>query len=185
MPAIGANIGVSIAAGLQGLRVDPYHSANFVVEIEGLIAGGFAECTGLQIEVETHEYREGGQNDFVHRFAGATRHPSLVLRHGLSPIDGVWGWLQDVAAGDIRRRNGTIYLLNQQQAPVLWWNFREALPVKWTGPDLRADAAMVAFESLELAHRGLTRPRLATADTAVAAATVDLAQAMNLTGGFF
>lgn len=185
MPSSGANIGLSIAAGLSGLRVDPYQSCNFVVEIEGLLVGGFSECTGLHIEVEMHEYREGGQNAFVHRFAGATRHPPLVLKHGLSPIDGLWGWHQDVAAGDIQRRNGTIYLLNKQQIPVLWWHFREALPLKWSGPELRATAAAVAVESVELAHRGLTRARPVTSDTAVATATADLAAAGNLVGGFF
>src|SRR6185295_10073370 len=129
MPAISANIGLSIVAGLSGLRVDPYQSNNFVVEIEGLLVGGFSDCSGLQVEVETTEYREGGQNEFVHRFAGATRHPLLVLKHGISPIDGLWGWHQDVVAGNIRRRNGTIYLLNSAQLPVLWWNISEALPL--------------------------------------------------------
>jgi phage tail-like protein len=185
MPAIGANIGLSIAAGLSGLRIDPYQSCNFVIEIEGLLVGGFSECTGLQIEVEMHEYREGGQNAFIHRFAGATKHPPLVLKHGLSPIDGLWGWHQDVASGNIQRRNGTIYLLNSQQVPVLWWNFREALPLKWSGPELNADKALIAIESVELAHRGLTRARSVTAGTAVAAATADLAAAAGLDGGFF
>ena len=185
MPAIGANIGVSIAAGLAGLRIDPYQSCNFVIEIEGLLVGGFTDCTGLQIEVEMHEYREGGQNDFIHRFAGATKHPPLVLKHGLSPLDGLWGWHQDVVSGNIQRRNGTIYLLNSQQVPVLWWHFREALPLKWSGPELDSQKAVVAVESVELAHRGLTRARPVSSGTAVAAATADLAAAANLIGSFF
>lgn len=190
MPTVGGfNIGLSIAAGLAAsradLRIDPYQSCSFIVEIEGLLVGGFSECTGLQVEVETHEYREGGQNTFVHRFAGATRHPPLVLKHGMSPLDGLWGWHQDVAAGDIRRRNGTIYLLNHQRVPVLWWHFREALPLKWSGPDLQADRSAIAVESVELAHRGLMRSRLTTSQTAVAAASVDLAAATNVSGGFF
>jgi phage tail-like protein len=185
MPTSGANIGLSIAAGLTGLRLDPYQSCNFIVEIEGLLVGGFSECTGLQVEVEMHEYREGGQNGFVHRFAGATRHPPLVLKHGMSPLDGLWGWHQDVAAGDIRRRNGTVYLLNQQRAPVLWWNFSQALPIKWSGPELQADRSAIAVESVELAHCGLTRSRAASWSTAVAAATLDLAASSKLTGGFF
>jgi phage tail-like protein len=185
MPTIGTNIGLSIATGLPGLRVDPYQSFNFVVEIEGLLAGGFSSVTGLAIEVESYEYREGGQNEFVHRFAGPTRHPPLMLKHGLSPIDGLWGWHQDVVAGDITRRNGTIYLLNQAQVPVLWWHFREALPLKWNGPELQAENATVAFETVELAHRGLSRSRQASADNAVAVAANDLAAAANLVGGFF
>lgn len=185
MPGSGANIGISIAAGSADLRVDPYQSHRFLVEIAGLLVGGFSECTGLQIELESYEYREGGQNEFVHRFAGPTRHPPLVLKHGLSPIDGLWGWHQDVAAGNIQRRNGTIYLLNGQQVPVLWWNFREALPLKWSGPDLSAERAAIAVESVELTHRGLTRARAVSAGTAVATAVADLAAATNLVGGFF
>lgn len=185
MPTNGTSIGVSVAAGFSGLRVDPYQANNFVVEIEGLLVGGFSECSGLQIEVESHEYREGGENDFIHRFAGSTRHPPLVLKHGVSPIDGLWGWHQDVAAGNIERRNGTIYLLNPAQVPVLWWHFREAIPLKWSGPDLRADSAAVAFESVELAHRGLSRAKQSTALDAVSRATVDLVDAAHSIGGFF
>ena len=189
MPAVGANIGLSIAtrgAAAGGeLRLDPYQSCNFVVEIEGLLIGGFNQCTGLAVEVEMHEYREGGQNEFVHRFAGATRHPPLLLKHGMSPLDGLWGWHQDVAAGNVRRRNGTIYLLNRAQMPVLWWHIREALPLKWSGPELQADSAAVAFETVELTHRGLSRSRLASADNAVTVAANQLAAAADLAGGFF
>jgi phage tail-like protein len=182
MPKLGANIGLSIAAGLLDLRLDPHQACNFVIEIEGILAGGFSECSGLQVETEAHEYREGGLNAYVHRFAGATRYPALVLKHGVTLIDGLWGWHQDVIEGVIKRRNGTIYLLNKQQLPVMWWDFKEALILKWTGPELRAESAAVAFESVELAHHGLSRPRLATAVVGVA---TELAATVNLSGGFF
>jgi phage tail-like protein len=185
MPSIDTNIGVTIATRLPGLRLDPYQSNNFVIEIEGLLVGGFSDCSGLQVEVEALEYREGGQNDFLHRFAGATRHPPLVLKHGISPMDGLWGWHQDVVSGVITRRNGTIYLLNQAQIPVTWWNFRDGLPLKWNGPDLKADAASVAFESVEIVHRGLVRAKKSTAETAVSIAASELANAVNNAGGFF
>lgn len=185
MPSINTNIGVTIAARLPGLRLDPYQANNFVIEIEGLLVGGFSDCTGLQVEVEALEYREGGQNDFLHRFSGPARHPLLVLKHGISPMDGLWGWHQDVVSGAIQRRNGTIYLLNQAQVPVMWWNFRDAIPLKWNGPDLKADAATVAFESIEIAHRGLVRAKQSTAETAVSIATSELANAVNNSGGFF
>lgn len=165
MPTIGgANIGLSLAAGVAdrtaGLRLDPYQSCNFVVEIEGLLTGGFANCSGLLSEIEGYEYREGGVNDHVHHFAGRVHHPALVLKHGMSPIDGLWNWYQDTANGIVKRRNGTIFLLNQQRVPVMSWDFRQGLPLKWTGPDLDASKGAIAFESLEIAHHGLTRPRL-------------------------
>jgi phage tail-like protein len=85
----------------------------------------------------------------------------LVLKHGLTIIDGLWLWHQEVVQGQITRRNGTIYLLDRNNFPVLWWDFKEAFPTKWTGPDFRANSGEVAFESVELAHRGLSRPRAA------------------------
>jgi phage tail-like protein len=166
MPVVGPNTFLDIGQSVTGIRLDPYLSCNFVIEIEGLLVGGFAECSGLQVESETFEYREGGVNDYVHRFVGPTKHPPLMLKRGVSLIDGLWGWHQDVVAGNITRRNGTIYLLDRQKlangnvVPVRWWNFLTGVPVKWTGPDLQATASAVAFETVEIAHRGLIRPRL-------------------------
>ena len=96
----------------------------------------------------------------MHRFAGPTKYPPLVLKHGLTQIDGLWNWHQDVVQGKIERKNGTIYLLDKQRIPVMWWDFKEAFPYKWTGPELRADSSNVAIESVELTHRGLSRPTL-------------------------
>ena len=160
MPSLGLNAAFSAVTNLLGVRADPYQVFNFLVEIEGILAGGFSECSGLQVETEFFDYREGGQNDFVHRFAGPTKYPPLILKHGLTQIDGLWSWHQDVVAGKIERRNGTIYLLNKQRIPVMWWDFKEAIPLKWSGPNLRADSGTVAFESVELAHHGLSRPSL-------------------------
>jgi|RhiMethySRZTD1v2_1073278.scaffolds.fasta_scaffold04134_3 phage tail-like protein len=160
MPSLGLNAAFGLVTNLLGIRADPYQVFNFLVEIEGILAGGFSECSGLQVETEFFDYREGGQNGFVHRFAGPTKYPPLTLKHGLTQIDGLWSWHQDVVNEKIERRNGTIYLLDKQRIPVMWWDFKEAFPYKWTGPDLRAEAGAVAFESVELAHRGLSRPSL-------------------------
>jgi len=160
MPSLGLNTAFSLVTNLLGIRADPYQVFNFLVEIEGILAGGFSDCSGLQVETEFLDYREGGLNDYVHRFAGPTKYPPLILKHGLTQIDGLWAWHQDVIQGKIERRNGTIYLLEKQRIPVMWWDFKEAFPVKWTGPDLRADSGSIAIESIELTHRGLSRPSL-------------------------
>ncbi len=166
----GLNTAFALLSNATGLRADPYHGSNFLIEIEGILAGGFSECSGLNVETEFFDYREGGVNEFVHRFATGTKYPPLILKHGLTLIDGLWAWHQDVAHGEITRHNGTIYLLDKQHLPVIWWDFKEAFPVKWTGPDLRAESGTVAFEGVELSHRGLSRPRLATALAGIGAA---------------
>ena len=142
-----------------GDRVDPYLSFHFLVEIEGLVIGGFNEVTGLTVEVEIEEYREGGLNAYVHKLAGPARYPNnLVLKHGLTDSDTLWNWHQDVASGNILRRNGSIILLDSAGEEQWRWNFVDAYPVRWVGPDLRAGSAEVAIETLELVHRGLSIP---------------------------
>lgn len=137
---------------------NPYQVFNFFVEIEGILAGGFTECSGLQVETEVQDYAEGGLNDYVHRFRGRTRYPPLILRRGMTTLDGLWLWHQDVVRNRVERRNGTIYLLDAARVPVVWWDFKGAFPVRWVGPELRASSNDVAFESVELAHQGLSRP---------------------------
>ena len=85
MTTVGANAAFSVAANLLGIRNDPYLGFKFLVEIEGLVVGGFSEVTGLQVETEVETYREGGLNEYVHKLAGPTRYPSnLVLKHGMT-----------------------------------------------------------------------------------------------------
>jgi phage tail-like protein len=149
----------SASAARSFLRNDPYHVFNFFVEIEGIFAGGFSECGGLQIESETIPYREGGVNDFEHTFIGPMKSGPLILKRGLTLVDSMWLWFQETMRGHIVRKNGTIYLLDKMHIPVVWWNFKAAMPVKWTGPELNANSNEVAFTSIELAHRGLSQPQ--------------------------
>jgi len=109
---------------------DPFNAFNFRVEIEGLLVGGFSECSGLQVDIEIEEYMEGGLNEYVHRFAGRTKYPPLVLKRGLTTSDTLWKWHQDVISGQFTRKNGTIYLLNTMRVPIIWWNFKNAIPTK-------------------------------------------------------
>ncbi len=139
------------------LSNDPYLSLKFRVEIKGLQVGGFSEVSGLQVEIDVHDYREGGVNEYMHRLAGpAKSSTNLVLKRGLMDAALFWNWQQEVVQGIINRKNGSIILLDQAGNEKWRWNFRGAYPVRWSGPELRANTAEIALETLELAHRGLT-----------------------------
>lgn len=169
MTSTGIPLGLSwlpAAAGTwaPGARpLPPYQAFNFAVEIEGLLVGGFTEVSGLDSEVDIEEYREGGVNGYVHKLPGRASYANLVLRHGLTSVSTLWTWYYNTTQGSIQRKNGTIMLLDPGQVPVMWWNFRNALPVRWSGPELRASSDEVGVESLELAHEGLTKPVLGQA----------------------
>jgi phage tail-like protein len=144
--------------GSLAARQDPYAAFNFQIEIEGLVVGGFSEVGGLQLEIETEDYREGGLNDYVHKLAGPARYPqNLTLKRGLTDADALWSWQYDAARGIITRRNATIYLLNRAGAAAMSWDVLAAYPVRWTGPDLRAGSSEIAFEAIDLVHRGIVK----------------------------
>jgi phage tail-like protein len=141
-----------------GERKDPYPGYNFTVEIEGLLAAGFSEVSGLDLEIEVQDYREGGLNEFIHKRAGPAKYPSnLVLKRGMNVVRELWDWYWDVTQGRIERKNLSVVLMDSTGEEQRRWNFEQAYPVKWTGPNLRANANELAVESLEFVHKGLAK----------------------------
>lgn len=141
-----------------GARNDPFGAYSYGVEIEGLTAGGFSEVSGLQVAIDVHRLREGGENLFEHQLPGPASYPqSLTLRRGLTVADLFWDWIQQIARGFIVRRNLTITLLEPDGSPAMIWDVRRAFPTRWSGPELRADGSQVALESVELVHHGIAR----------------------------
>ncbi len=136
-------------------RTDPYLAFRFRVEINSVIEASFSECSGLQVETEIEEYREGGVNDFVHKFPKRTKYQTITLKRGLTDSEELWDWHQDVVDGFFTRHDGSILLLDHEGQEQWRWNFIEAYPIKWVGPALRADQGAVAIETLELIHHGL------------------------------
>ena len=138
-------------------KKDPYLSFRFLVEIQGLIVGGFSEVSGLQAETKLEEIREGGVNDYVHKLPKITEYPNITLKRGITDSDVLWKWHQEVVKGKFKRR--TVYIIMQDsEGNEKWrWEFDDAYPVKWTGPDLKSDSNTVAVETLELAHKGIKK----------------------------
>ncbi|KQC04761.1 MAG: phage tail protein [Methanoculleus sp. SDB] len=139
------------------LRQNPLMSFRFRVEIDGIISAYASEISGLSRETETEPYEEGGVNDGIHQLPKRTKYQNITLKRGITDRDELWKWHQDVIEGRFKRRNGAIILMDGEGGEKWRWNFIQAYPVKWTGPDLRAESNTVAFESVELAHHGITK----------------------------
>ena len=138
-------------------KVYPYMSFEFRIEIEGIVYAQASEVTGLSMETETEPYEEGGVNDFVHQLPKRTKYQHIVLKRGITDKDEMWNWYKDVVNGKFKRKNGAIILMDVIGDDKWRWNFIDAYPVKWTGPELRANSNTVAFESIELAHHGIKK----------------------------
>jgi len=141
------------------LNQDPFASYRFAVVIgkakQGDRVCGFSEASGLVIETDVETIREGGVNTHEVQLAGPSKFPSrLVLKRGLAEAE-LWSWYKDVMRGKIQRKTVTVILQNYEGRAAWQWVFAKACPVKWTGPDFKAGNGEVAFESIELMHRGL------------------------------
>ncbi|CDY75457.1 FIG01123047: hypothetical protein [Caballeronia glathei] len=129
----------------------------FSVAIRQRVVAGFSEVSGLVIETEVETFREGGVNDCERQLAGPTKFPTrLVLKRGMGDLRHLWDWYLGVTQGRIERRDVTIVINDRQGNAGLKWVFREACPVKWTGPELRAASSAIAFEAIDLVHRGVS-----------------------------
>ncbi len=138
-------------------RADPYLSFRFLVEIQGLVVGGFSEVSGIQAETEFEEVREGGVNDHVHKLPKITKYSNLTLKRGVTDSEALWHWYQDVVRGRLKRRSIFVVLVDESGAERWRWSFIDAYPVRWTGPEMRADGSAVAIEALELVHNGMCK----------------------------
>ena len=142
---------------VTGKKSYPYTSFRFRVEIEGITVAQVSEVTGLQIETETEPYEEGGVNDFVHQLPKRTKYQNIVLKRGITDLDGLWKWYQEVINGKHERKNVAIVLMDVTGEDKWHWEVENGFPVKWIGPELRADSNTVAFETIELAHHGIKK----------------------------
>ncbi|APR88339.1 hypothetical protein A7982_13688 [Minicystis rosea] len=159
------------------VRFDPYVGCNFLVVSTAFVVGGFREVSGLSGQVEVKTYAEGGRNGYLHQIPGEVRWPNLVLSRGVIDSNSMWSWFEDVSRGIIERHTLTIMLLDRDRSPAMWWEIRDAIPVKWAGPTLNATSDEIAVESVELVHKGIKKPALSKLVTDARAAA-DIARAL-------
>jgi phage tail-like protein len=134
---------------------DPLVAFRFKLEVDNVIQAGFSECSGLQVETEVDEVREGGNNEAMHKLPKGQRQMNLSLRRGMTDSRVLWDWHLEVARGrKVPRKLVNVVLLDRDGEERWRWSFKEAFPVKWTGPELKGDGNAVAIETLELAHGG-------------------------------
>ncbi len=136
-------------------RNDPYGQFNFVIEIDGVVKGGFSEVSGLTTDTNIIEYREGNEIGTVRKLPGLMKYNNIVLKRGWTKDKSLWDWRKKVIDGKTQRTTGSIVLLDEGRQPALRWKFTAGWPSKWEGPALNGKTSEVAIETLEIAHEGL------------------------------
>lgn len=134
----------------------PLPGYHFQVEWGGTRLG-FTEVSGLDIEIQVIEYREGSSPQYAAmKMPGIPKYANITLKRGIVAGDNeFFNWLKTISLNQAERRDLTISLLNENHEPAMVWKAKNAFPVKLEGPGLIATGNEVAIESLEVAHEGL------------------------------
>lgn len=119
-----------------------------------------AEVTGIEVDIAAVLTREGSDLTSAQKQPGQLSYTNLVLQRPLTKDLTFWVWIQEVIAGSPSEKSMTVTLLDSRQAPAIKWAFKNAFPVRWTGPALNALSNDVATETLEVAHSGFSMTAL-------------------------
>jgi phage tail-like protein len=119
---------------------------------------GFSEVSGLTIEHQVVEYRDGMMQEYGPiKQPGIPKYTNITLKRGIVKGDNdFFKWLDTTKLNKVERRDLIISLLDETHAPIVTWKAKNAFPVKIEGPGLKAAGNEVAIESMEVAHEGLT-----------------------------
>ena len=146
-------------------RNNPYGAFNYLVSLGGVqgdgspgsIIGGFSDVSGLGLEVNYSEYRNGNERfNTTRKVPNTHKLDEVTLKRGLVGSDDLFAWIKTVRDGTADPRQVTITLLDEARQPVATWTLRNAQPKKWTGPTLAAKGGgEVAMEELHFVHEGI------------------------------
>lgn len=143
----------------------PPPSFYFQLQFAGIstaLDNAFQEASGLDVEWEVEEVREGGQNLYKHRLPTVQKYRNLVLKRGFVTSNSALAtWCAATLAADfstpIVPRDVQLSLLGAADTPLAAWSFLGAWPVKWSLSDLRAQENALAIETLEFAFDNFQR----------------------------
>jgi len=119
---------------------------------------GFTEVSGLDVEREVIEYRDGSSKEYSKlKMPGLTKFSNLTLKRGSFKKDNdFYQWWVSNKLESVERRDITISLLNEEHTPIITWKVKNAWPSKIQPTDLKSDDNSIAIETMEIVHEGLT-----------------------------
>jgi phage tail-like protein len=118
----------------------------------------FQTVTGLNVELNTEELTEGGENRFVHKLPTRAKYPNLTLKRGMLKGSALIKWFKDAVENHkFSPITINVSLLNEKHDPLATWSFIGAYPVKWEISDLDAAQNKIVVDTIEIAYKYFTR----------------------------
>ncbi|MFI1585546.1 phage tail protein [Embleya sp. NPDC020630] len=136
----------------------PIPTHRFVLDIDGdgRTDGTFGSVSGLELGVETIEYKDGVGG--WHQMPGQRSVLNITLRRGVIPKDSpLFAWLYTVSENKVDKKDCRISLTDEAGSnKLVTWNITNAFPVKLTGHDLDGSTGEGTIEEVALMADRLT-----------------------------
>ena len=142
-------------------RKDPFGNYRFRVEISGVTQANFSEVTIPDSISEVIEVREGTDAVNVRKQSGLIAYGNLILKWGITASMELYNWRKMVEQGKLTsvRRNMSVILIDEEGNDAARWDFTNAWPSKYKGPDLNAKGTDIAIETLEIVFETMQRSK--------------------------
>jgi phage tail-like protein len=117
----------------------------------------FQAVSGLSVEYDMEEFKEGGENRFTHKLPVRTKYADMVLKRGMLTGSEVIEWfLKAFRDREFKPTEVNVILMNEKSEPLRTWKIAHAIPKKWLVSDLNANDNAVVIETMELSYRYFT-----------------------------
>jgi phage tail-like protein len=121
----------------------------------------FQEVSGLDMETEPIEYRQGASSPRSPKMPGLIRCGTVTLKKGVFTADKrFYDFLNQSRTDTAECMPVTISLIcgneNENNSAAMRWTLSGARPGKITGSELTPDGKKIRVESLEIMHTGIT-----------------------------
>lgn len=114
----------------------------------------FQTVSGLSVEYDMEEYKEGGENRFSHKLPGRTKYADLVLKRGMLTDSALIAWFMDAFRDRVfEPTDVNVILMNEAGDPLRTWKIVQAIPKKWSVSDFNSGENTVVIETMELSYR--------------------------------
>lgn len=148
--------------GTQGDGEWPLPAFYFSVSISGCAGDtAFQEVSGLEFQIDTEEYIEGG-NNLVYHLPKSIKNSNLTLKRAVTEKKSqllAWclGIVNDQLSKPISTKSVSINLLNENGMTCKSWTASNAYPVKLKMEPFNSTKNDIAIEEIEICFNRLQR----------------------------
>ncbi len=132
-----------------------FQGSFFSLEIDGLSLGWFTGCSGLSVEFDVIEFKEGnGEKVMQRKRPGKPKYSEVVLKRGFTTNTVVSDWFKEVVNADKETpyKTASIVIYNREQKEAARFSLEACWPSKLSISDLSSGSDDSMVEELTIQH---------------------------------